>query len=308
MEGVLTFLESSTIHGLTYISTTRKYVRLFWILVVITGFVGASFIIKESFESWSESPVKTTIETLPISDIKLPKMTVCPPKKTFTDFNYDLMMTENVTLTDELRDEMFKYAIKVINEDSFSKILAKLHEENRFYNWYYGYSMIQSPFNDRDGINYVVSTSATSGVVTTQYYGDMFQSGLVERKFRYAVWVYPPKSVRYNENVTLHFKLEKVSMTGINIEEGRNDKVGIDGIDGLNWLLADQTSVYTNFTPPNYSATLIHSRDVSSEDVEQVTLDVMPGFRLRWWYTGAEVTLDNKYRDNESKMTKHFVR
>ena len=98
MEGVRTFLESSTIHGLTYISTSRRYAKLFWILVSITGFVGASLLIKESFDSWSESPVKTTIETLPIAEIKLPKVTVCPPKNTFTDLNYDLMMTENMTL------------------------------------------------------------------------------------------------------------------------------------------------------------------------------------------------------------------
>ena len=116
MERVRTFLESSTIHGLTYISTTRKYARLFWILVVITGFVGACLLIKESFDSWSASPVKTTIETFPISEIKFPKMTVCPSKNTFTDLNYDLMMTENHTLTDEIRDEVFKYALEVINK------------------------------------------------------------------------------------------------------------------------------------------------------------------------------------------------
>ena len=73
MEGVRTFLESSTIHGLTYISTTKKYARILLILIVVAGFIGASLIIKESFVSWSESPVKTTIDTVPISDIKFPK-------------------------------------------------------------------------------------------------------------------------------------------------------------------------------------------------------------------------------------------
>ena len=104
MEGVRIFLESSTIHGLTFISTTRKYARLFWILVVITGFVGASLLIKESFDSWSEGPAKTAIGTFPIADIRFPKVTVCPPKNTFTDLNYDLMISENVTLTEEMRD------------------------------------------------------------------------------------------------------------------------------------------------------------------------------------------------------------
>ena len=144
MVGVSKFLESSTIRGLAYISTIRKFVRLFWILVVITGFIAAAFLIQESFVSWSDSPVKTTIETFPISELKLPKLTVCPPKQTFTDLNYDLMMTENNTLTEKMRDELFKYALEVINEDSFSlNNWTKLHEEDRFYNWYHSkYSLI----------------------------------------------------------------------------------------------------------------------------------------------------------------------
>ena len=107
MVGVRTFLESSTIHGLSYISTTRKYARIFWILVVLAGFIGAAFLIHESFYSWSESPVTTTVETFPISDVRFPKVTVCPPKNTYTDINYDLLISENITLTDKMRDEMF---------------------------------------------------------------------------------------------------------------------------------------------------------------------------------------------------------
>ena len=301
MEGVRTFLESSTIHGLTYISTTQKYARLFWILVVITGFVGASLLIKESFDSWSESPIKTTIETLPISEITFPKVKVCPPKNTFTDLNYDLMMTENVTLTEEMRDEMFKYALEVINVDSFSvNGWTKLHEEDRFYNWYHGYTQIQSP-DDVLGLNIEIHTSATSGVVTTQHYGDQFKPELVERELSYQVNVYPPVSVWDNKNVTLHFKMEKVSMTGL--ASGSEDKVNIEGND----LVADQTTAYTNFTPPSeYGRYMSLVRDVSSDDVETQRLDVMPGFRFSWWYSGAEVTPDNKYKDNE--MNKHFVR
>ena len=169
MEGVRTFLESSSIHGLSYISTTRKYARLFWILTVISGFFGAGYLIKESFDSWSESPVKTTIETLPISEITFPKVIVCPPKNTFTDLNYDLMMTENITLTDEMKDDMFKYALEVINEDAFSgSDWIKLHQKDRFYNWYHGYTEIKFPSHDNDGLNIRIYTSATSGVITTQ--------------------------------------------------------------------------------------------------------------------------------------------
>ena len=32
------FLENSTIHGLSYIAGTTKYIRIIWIFIVITGF------------------------------------------------------------------------------------------------------------------------------------------------------------------------------------------------------------------------------------------------------------------------------
>ena len=92
------FLKSSTIHGLSYIITTRKLARLLWISIIITGFSVAASLIYASFQSWTESPVKTTIETLPITEITLPKVTVCPPKNTFTNLNYDLMTLENMNI------------------------------------------------------------------------------------------------------------------------------------------------------------------------------------------------------------------
>ena len=85
-------------HGLAHISTPRKFVRLFRIIVVIAGITGAEVLIYTSFQSWDESPIKTTIETLPIKEIDFPKLTVCPPKDTFTNLNYGLLMTENITL------------------------------------------------------------------------------------------------------------------------------------------------------------------------------------------------------------------
>ena len=123
MERISAFLELSTIHGLFYISTTRKYARAFWIFVVLAGFTGAGFMIHTSFQSWAESPIKTTIETLPISEIKLPKVTVCPPKNTYTDLNHDLMLADNFTLTEEMRDELINYSQKVINEHIFTDSL-----------------------------------------------------------------------------------------------------------------------------------------------------------------------------------------
>ena len=300
MKGVNTFLESSSIHGLPNIAKSHKYSRLFWILVVITGFMGAVLLIKKSFDSWSESPVRTSIETLPISEIKFPKVTVCPPKNTFTDLNYDLMMTENAILTEEMRDEMFSYAVAVINENSYSRtIWNKLHEEDRFHNWYYGYSKIESPSTDTEGVlNFWIHTSATSGVVTTQYYGEQFQPDLVERNLWYDISVYPPENVKSAENMTLHFKLEKVSMKGLAGDSYDTYMLGSD-------LSTIQTTAYSNFTPPTLVGNTLY-RNVMFDQVKQQKLDVMPGFKLSWWYTGGNVTPVSQFKNEE--MTKQLVR
>ena len=102
------FLETSTIHGLFHISTTTRQLRLLWICVVIAGFIGAAWLINESFESWAEQPVSTTVETFPIKDVQFPKVTVCPPKNTLTNINPDLIISENLTLDDRTRDEFLR--------------------------------------------------------------------------------------------------------------------------------------------------------------------------------------------------------
>ena len=308
MERVSAFLESSTIHGLTYISTTRKYARAFWIIVVLTGFTGAGYLIQTSFQSWAESPIKTTIETLPISELKFPKVTVCPPKNTYTDLNHDLMVAENYTLTEEMRDELIEYSEKVIDEHTFTDDLEMVQEDDRYYNWYYGYSKIMRTFTDDqyDQLCYFLYTSATSGVVTTQYFRDQYQPSLVERKVMSAVVVYPPEAVRNNTNVTLHFNLEKVSMTGLT---SGYDNAAVSG----RVLEAGLTSVTVNFTPPAGAKgyRLAQLSRYISEDLTNIEMESMPGFRLSWHYSGLgdNVTPDSRFSDfQENKLFIRSVR
>ena len=305
MEVVKSFLDSSTIHGLSYISQTKKYSRLFWATVVITGFIGAIYLIQKSFQSWSDSPIKTTLETLPITDIRFPKVTVCPPKNTFTDLNYDLMQAGNKTMTEEMKDEIFKYVVEIIEEDLFDTEMQKFHEADRFFNWYHGYTRMSlvslSPFGVLEGF---IRTSASSGVVTTPFYGEKFQKDLVELKTKYKIRVYTPSSVRYNENVTLHFKMEKVSMTGL--LSPSEDSVSMDGSNGFEILPELQTITYSNFTPPKkfsgYSVEL--NRKVNYRDLEILNLDLMPGFRFSWWCTGCPEYAKHEF---ETKTTS-FIR
>ena len=305
MEGIRTFLESSSIHGLSYISTTQKYVRLFWTLVVISGFTVAFLIIEESFISWSESPVKTTVETLPISEVTFPKVTVCPPKNTYTDLNYDLMLTANMTLTEAMRDEIFEYAFEVLTENTFPMTnWSKLHEEDRGYNWYHGYTRIIAPLNNANGLNIRIESSASSGVVTTQYYTDPFQPNLVDRKLHYEVKVYPPENDLVNDNLTLHFQVEKVSMKTFARGSHSMDNFCMENTGGI--ADATQKTVYQNFTAPSVWRYIELSRNVRSDEVENMKLDLTPGFRFKWWYTGAEVTSETIFKDDD--INKQFVR
>ena len=295
MEGVKNFLESSTIHGLSYISITRRFTRVFWILVVITGFTIAGLLINESFKSWADSPIKTTIETRPMTEIKFPKATVCPPKNTYTDLNYDLMVADNVTMTEDMIRELFNYAYDVVDKHIFMDDINKFHEEDRYYNWYHGFTKIYRPRTDSEGLNYFIYTSSTSGVITTQYYGEKFQPHLVERKkLLYGIFVYPPMSLRNNTNVTLHFKLEKVSLTGISsgVEEISIKKHGT--------INAGITSASFNFSTGERNVWLKLSRRwVSQNDISKLEMDFMPGFRLSWYYTGMDsvVSPDSKYKN-----------
>ena len=149
MEEFRLFLKSSTIHGLSYIPSTRKCVRYAWILVVIGGFTGAGFLIHQSFENWYQSPVTTTLKTKPISKVTFPKVAVCPKKNIYTNLNYDLMTSTRLILTENTRKELINYAMEVSQDIFYHEImknLSKLDDSNRFYDWYHGYSSLVYPY------------------------------------------------------------------------------------------------------------------------------------------------------------------
>ena len=137
MEDIKIYFETSTIHGLSYISGTRKLWRLFWILTVFGGFATAGLLIYESFQSWAETPITTNIETLPITELKFPKVTVCPPKNTFTNLNYDVEMLGNKTLDDDSRYGLFYVNIRP------QKVYNAMTEETKLkIYFYFGYQYI----------------------------------------------------------------------------------------------------------------------------------------------------------------------
>ena len=85
---------------------------------------------------------------------------------------------------------------------------TKLNEDNRYFNWYQGYTVIKPPENHQYlGNSHQIESSALSGVVTTKYFGDDFQKDLIQQgKVYYPVTVIPPENFISDENITLHIK------------------------------------------------------------------------------------------------------
>jgi len=264
---------------------------------------------------------------MPMKEIKFPTLTVCPPKNTFTDLNYDLMLAEEVTLTNEKRNELYEYVVKLIDEHVYMDPWDKLHEENRFFNWYKGYtSMHDEPHYTRDtgagGINYMYSidTSAPSGVITSKYFGEKYNPSLFDKNLQYIIRVWPSKSIRYNENVTLHLEIERWSFP----ESG----VSYDSFYLPNSLAEEEKKVFNeSFSPPargdpksadsynlvgdscrNYpyndpckdkktwhrmETDLLRQfrayRSVTNKEIYEANLQMMPGFRLSWYYSGIDI-------------------
>ena len=313
METVRSFLESSSISGLNHISTERKYAKLLWILVVISGFTTAGLMINQSFQSWADSPVKTTIETLPITNIMFPKITVCPPKNTYTDLNYYLVKAENMTLDNTTRKELANYAMELLYDhlyDNIMRNLSKYEDNDRYYNWYHGYTKIELPDYVSSSFHpsyffYNVDTAASSGSISTQQFGEKFDADKVETgPLVYYVTLHPPASVRNNTNVTLHLDVEMVSMKALS--------------SGRDTLTVAGTRVETsrrsfNFTPPTgeessfapfYTIGLV--REVLPEDIMRQKLQTMPGFKVTWHYSGMKVESEVTYY--KFARTKAFIR
>ena len=293
MEGVKIFLESSTIHGFSHIAISQRLVKLFWIGVVISGFIGASVIIYQSFQDWHESPVKTTIETHAIKEITFPKVTVCPPKNTFTNLNYDLLMVKNMTLDDETRNDIMFYAMKLLNGQKFDKIirnLSMLQEENKYFNWYHGYTQIKLPkYHElNDTLEFDIQTRVASGVISTKNFGQIFEA----KDFvgNISINVYqdrPVSSINESGNTELHFEIERNIISGMNesCKLENSEQYGYTSnftmnakqlVGKFNWLF----DRFVSFT---------YERFFGNKIFNQNSFDQNPGFRMKWFYTGDDV-------------------
>ena len=208
MNPIAAFLDSSTIHGLSHIKKERRWSRLFWITVVFSGFSTAGVLIYQSFKSWSESPFTTTVQTLPISELTFPNVTVCPPRQTFTNLNFDLLMADNMTFENDSRNDLLTDALDLISSYHYEELMKNqsfINESKRYSNWYHGLTRIIPAYYSNKRmynqlINYV-ETVSPSGSISSQRFGEEFDVDKVRGFIFYHIEIVIPESARNISNL-----------------------------------------------------------------------------------------------------------
>ena len=120
------FLESSTIHGLAHIATGKSiYARIIWVLIVIACFSIGISLIDKAFYSWATTPIITTVDTRPISEVIFPEITVCPPSGTDTVLNMDLEAAKGMELSEEQREELILEMVENLHNEHIGNFLQE---------------------------------------------------------------------------------------------------------------------------------------------------------------------------------------
>ena len=264
--------------------------------------------IHQSFQSWTDSPVKTTIDTRPIKEIKFPEVTVCPPKNTYTDLNYYLMIIENMTLSKETRDELTNYSAHLLHEHLTGTILTNLNKieyDDRYFNWYHGITEVETPYYSDNTLKFYINTYAQSGFISSQYFGEKFDAEKVETDLYYYIMIQIPKTINAQDHLTLHLQIDKISMKDLSNGEDKITTV-------YKSLSEDTTHFVKNYTDLKYGNRGIwikYERKVLKDDVLEMNMDQMPGFKISWYFNGnIEKKINYFGGENGGELNRWFVR
>ena len=161
---------------------------------------------------------------------------------------------------------------------------------------------------------YWITTSAISGNISTQSFGEKYDADWVmeiDNKIR----IYAPFSG--DKNTTISLNIQKNSITEIDSDDMlMRPKSLIGDIDkysthwSRNFSYEDIESTYFNDTLRYHWLELHHIRTISEDEINSITLDVMPGFRLTWSYN-EDLKSDDWFGNTDGNykyINKDFIR
>ena len=318
MEGIKEFLESSTIHGLSYISTNRTLLsKLFWVAVVITGFLTAGVLIENSFSGWRNAPISTSIDTFPISKVTYPRVTVCPPLGTNTGMNYDLLTAENSTLEKGLRDDLAILAGNLLQAEEFREKWNEdnlFEEKGKYRNIYYGYSKFSLPYNGWSGHNYMMETVATSGSVKTYGFGKRLNDFNNKTMYEYKITL-PSNIATIATNLSLVVEI----VLDTKQTDGGTDSFYLGPPGGYETKYFEHTGNITlrrvykvsKFTGLRNYLYLKFKRNIDQISLDQWTDKRMTGMAAKWYFedeNGDKVEVDQEHKYLREDYNEMFIR
>ena len=214
--GIREYFDSSSIHGLAFISSTKHSSRVFWTAVVLCSFLASGYLIERSFSNWFQYPVSTTEQTLPIDHASLPLITVCPPKDTFTNLNYDLMKGQNRKLENDTINLMAFPMYEIIQQEFIKPAIAALKfikEKNKNRNFYNGYDAINLKNdipnkNKTKNILLTASSGAVNGSVSSPYFGELYSDSKFFEELGFYFNIEIPEYVQRNQSIFLFIKIK----------------------------------------------------------------------------------------------------
>ena len=86
-QGLVEYLEQTTIHGLRYLSEGKDLVEKFvWLIVVVISFSIAGYLIYVTIQENESEPVLTTIETGLAKNVPFPAITIRADERYVSSF------------------------------------------------------------------------------------------------------------------------------------------------------------------------------------------------------------------------------
>ena len=303
MVGVLQeYFETSSIAGFGFIARSRRCSRVLWLFIVFTGFTMAGVMIYQAFRTWADSPIATVVETLPISEIRFPKITVCPPRNTFTNLNYDLVRNGSNSRFDKKYENIVKFNIfNVIQNNYFNELMDEmslLEFDGLYRSWYNIQTLLKAPFRTSDHVlKLSISTSAFSGAVKSKDFGTNLKSSvLTENSLELVVRIFHPNSQYLiplsNFNQSLHNFV--MNITQAIVTEGRFEAG--QGFDDVKIERKNERALFPiSFIPspkiitlPTISSSLkilnshYYRKKLNLQNLTLDEADVTPGFLMIW--------------------------
>ena len=124
----------------------------------------------------------------------------------------DLAIRKESSISQSKYNQAFEEEI-----DNTYKVLlsnfSKFADIKNYHNWYSGYSILPLPYWSDDSLNVVIDTSAVSGTVMTQHFGEPYDINKIERQLTYVLVIHTPEYVRNTPNIRKGFQ-KKNSIRG----------------------------------------------------------------------------------------------